>query len=1030
VIRIEELIADLPIEIRAGPSHQGVRLVVEDSRRVEDGALFVARPGTETDGRRYVREAIENGATAVLSGASFVLEDAAAPITHLVTDDVPRMGAILAERAQGDPSRRLALIGVTGTNGKTTVATLVHQMLNGAGMRCGLIGTVAVDEGDGVMKPATLTTPSADVISATLARMVAAGCTACVMEASSHALDQARTAGLHFAGGVFTNLSGDHLDYHGTMAAYARAKARLFAALGPDAWAVVNGDDGAAAIMADAARGAGADVVMTRVCGAGGGVGGGDAGGVEVGGADCLAEVLAASIDGIETCVRGPWGSLQVLVPLVGRHNLANALQAAAVGHRLGLTADDLAVALRRAGAPPGRLEPVITGAAVGDRVRVFVDYAHTDDALAHALGAVGPLVPPGRRLHVVFGCGGDRDRAKRPRMGRVAARGADRLIVTSDNPRTEDPASIIEEIVAGLPGDAARRTLRIADRRQAIRLAIAEADPGDVVVIAGKGHEDYQIIGRVKRPFDDRIEAQAALANRPAAGGGAGAFGRSGSFGGSAGSGGARVGDRPFFDAENLRAVTGGRWQRRPLACDVAVGLGTDTRDDLRRRVFVALRGDNFDGHDHLAAALAAGSTMAIVARQMSAGAIPDGMGVLVVDDTRRALGRLASAYRRTLIGTRVIAVTGSSGKTTTKELIHAVLSSVHRGTAALRSFNNDIGVPLTILAARAGDKYLVVEVGANAPGEIAALAAIVEPDIAVITSIGRAHVGGFGSPEAIVREKAALLAHLRPGGLAIVNADVPELSRYLRIAPSVVGFGSGAGADLRLTGRGRVGVEGGDEATWWLEVNGRTRFRLGLPGRHNALNAMAAIAVGRRFGLADEQMSEALARVEPASMRMTVHRIATPDGPIVVYNDAYNANPESMAAALDSFAELSADARRRVVVLGDMLELGAASAALHGELGERLIDTDARVGLDHAVLVGTETTATAAVYARSRGDASILTRAELDPDSIEVITAGIEPGDAVLLKASRGLALERVLAALAARWSTERSITPAPRG
>jgi UDP-N-acetylmuramoyl-tripeptide--D-alanyl-D-alanine ligase len=386
-----------------------------------------------------------------------------------------------------------------------------------------------------------------------------------------------------------------------------------------------------------------------------------------------------------------------------------------------------------------------------------------------------------------------------------------------------------------------------------------------------------------------------------------------------------------------------------------------------------------------------------------------PPGAAVLLVDDTRRALLRLASAHRATLAHTTVIAVTGSCGKTTVKSLLDAVLSTRLRGRAAPRSFNNDVGLPLAILAADPDDDYLVLEIGANHRGEVAALAHIARPDIGVITMVGRAHLEGFGSLAAVVDEKAAMLDHLAGPRLAVANADAPQLRDHLHRAAQSVLFGSAADAEVRLTDRGRNG------RGWWFEVGGWCRFALGLPGRHNAINALAAVAVGRRLGIADEQIGEALARCGPVEMRMSQTRA----GGLTIYNDAYNANPDSMLASLDTFAEEAAGARRRIVVLGDMLELGPQAADLHRELGRQLLEIHRRTALDRLVLVGELAAHVAEPFERAWRREHVTHLERPDASSAAQLAGALEPGDAVLLKASRAVGLERFQQAIEARHS-----------
>ena len=487
-MRIAELIQGLSIELVRGSPQTEVCEIVEDSRVASAGCLFVARAGAQSDGSAFIEEAVSKGAVAVL-GAD--LTNIPEEVVALKADRPAEAAAHLAERFNGQPATTLQIVGITGTNGKTTIAHLVHHLLNQANVTCGLIGTVQIDDG-ALTTPASLTTPSAIDVSRLLKTMVNNHCTAAVIEVSSHALDQDRVAALPFDVAVFTNLTGDHLDYHRSMDAYAQAKARLFRSLSAEAWAVVNIDDPAASQMT---RDCSARVLSTSLIDPA---------------ADCFAKCDRQTIDHVQTQFRGPWGQFDVRLPLVGKHNVANALQAAAACWVMGLKQDALRTGLNSCSAPPGRLEPVTTPS---DDFTVFVDYAHTDDALDNVLQALRPLVPEAGRLRVVFGCGGDRDRTKRPRMAAVAARYADDLIITSDNPRTEDPQTIIDEILVGVPEARRADTITLVDRRAAIEHAIERCGPDDVVLIAGKGHEPYQIIGTQKHPFDDRRVASEAIA-------------------------------------------------------------------------------------------------------------------------------------------------------------------------------------------------------------------------------------------------------------------------------------------------------------------------------------------------------------------------------------------------------------------------------------------------------------------------------------------------------------------------------------
>ena len=469
----------------AGIPNVEVAGVREDSRQVRPGDLFVARAGGKADGAQFVADAKARGAVAVVCQSP--LPKAACPLPQVAVADPAAAASVLANLFHGSPGERVRVLAVTGTNGKTTSTYLIRHLLARVNMRCGLIGTVEIDDGR-TRREATMTTPAATDIADLLATMRDKGCRACAIETSSHALDQGRVAGVPFAGAAFTNLTGDHLDYHKTMDAYAGAKAKLFAGLDASAVAVVNAADKWSDRMVERCPG--------RVFRFGFGKD-----------TDYGARSVTYSAQETRFVLQTPGGKAEVTMPLVGKHNVENALTAAAlVGETFSVTAQQIAAALRDCTGAPGRLQPV----RCGQPFAVLVDYAHTDDALDNVLSALKPLTRG--KLRVLFGCGGDRDRTKRPRMAKTAEKWADAIYVTSDNPRTEDPRSILNEIATGFSPDGVRKTVVEIDRRRAIEAILADAQNGDVVLIAGKGHENYQIVGTDKRPFDDRSEAQQAL--------------------------------------------------------------------------------------------------------------------------------------------------------------------------------------------------------------------------------------------------------------------------------------------------------------------------------------------------------------------------------------------------------------------------------------------------------------------------------------------------------------------------------------
>lgn len=460
--------------------------LAHDSRAVEPGTCFFAIKGERADGHLFIDKAVQHGATAVVCASP-----PSAPPDGVALVTVTDSRAALAEAAADyfdHPSRELRLVGVTGTNGKTTVAYLLHHVLTALGETTGLIGTVEIRIGDEV-KATTHTTPDALALGALLREMVDAGCSACAMEVSSHALDQQRVRGQHFAAAVFTNLSHDHLDYHGTVEAYRHAKASLFAGLDDGAVAIVNRDDAAwRAMVEDAA----ARTVTYGASGAGPA-------------SDVPFEVMENAPGGLRLRLDGEVRRFR----LAGAFNAYNLAAAYAVARALGHEKDEVLDALAEASPPPGRLETIRTA----DGTVAIVDYAHTPDALDNVLRTVREMMSDDAALVCVFGCGGDRDRTKRPEMGAIAERLADRVILTNDNPRTEAPATILAEIRAGMSHPDAAVVL--PDRAGAIRQAIEKAAPGDVIVVAGKGHETYQIVGTETRDFDDREQVRQRFRER-----------------------------------------------------------------------------------------------------------------------------------------------------------------------------------------------------------------------------------------------------------------------------------------------------------------------------------------------------------------------------------------------------------------------------------------------------------------------------------------------------------------------------------
>lgn len=487
IVPVPDLLDAIEGTVTGAPADSiSVTSVTADSRAVVPGSLFVAVRGVAADGHRYIPDAIAAGASMIVAEElpRHVTETLPPQVVAVTVADSRDALGHLASRFYGDPSEELTLVGVTGTNGKTTIATLLYELATMAGKKAGLLSTVA-NIIAGTSEAATHTTPDPVALNALLRRMVDAGCTFAAMEVSSHAADQHRIAGLTFAGGIFTNLTRDHLDYHRTFDAYLRAKQSFFDMLPPTAFALTNADDRNGAIMVQNTAAMRRTYSIRGV-------------------ADYTGRVEEDRLDGMLIAFDGT----PVETLFSGRFNASNLTAVYGAAMLLGYKREDLLTYISRLTPVAGRFQPIRSRSGI----TAIVDYAHTPDALVNVLDTIGEVAPVDARIITVCGAGGERDHGKRPLMARAAADRSDILILTSDNPRSEDPDTIIADMLAGLDTAAREHTATITDRRLAIAHAVEMARPADVILIAGKGHEDYQIIGNTKHHFDDREEVRRAF--------------------------------------------------------------------------------------------------------------------------------------------------------------------------------------------------------------------------------------------------------------------------------------------------------------------------------------------------------------------------------------------------------------------------------------------------------------------------------------------------------------------------------------
>ena len=473
-MKLYELLKNVSVLNLIGNAEVEITGVNIDSRRIEPGHLFVAIPGTQTDGHRFIGKAVELGAVAVL--CENLPEERAENVTYVTIESTENNVGEVATQFYGDPSRKLKLVGVTGTNGKTTIATLLYNMFRKFGYKCGLLSTVCNYIEDEAIE-ASHTTPDPIELNALLARMVEVGCEYAFMECSSHAIAQQRIGGLKFAGGLFTNLTRDHMDYHKTVENYRDAKKKFFDGLEKDAFAITNADDKNGQFMVQNTRAQVKTYSIRQM-------------------ADFRARIIECHFEGMYLEIDGH----EVGVQFIGKFNVSNLLCVYAAAVMLGKQPEDILLVLSTLKSVNGRLEPIRSA----EGYTAIVDYAHTPDALENVLAAIHEVLGGKGQVITVCGAGGNRDKGKRPLMAQEAVRQSDRVIITSDNPRFEEPQDIINDMLAGLDAKQMKKVVSITDRREAIRTACMMAQKGDVILIAGKGHEDYQEIKGVKHHFDD----------------------------------------------------------------------------------------------------------------------------------------------------------------------------------------------------------------------------------------------------------------------------------------------------------------------------------------------------------------------------------------------------------------------------------------------------------------------------------------------------------------------------------------------
>ncbi|MEA1947472.1 MAG: UDP-N-acetylmuramoyl-L-alanyl-D-glutamate--2,6-diaminopimelate ligase [Thermodesulfobacteriota bacterium] len=963
---------------------------------VKPGGLFVAIKGFAADGHDFIDEALARGASAIVTQKPVIKKS----IIIEVKNTRNALGAI-SDRFYSNPSKKLFLIGITGTNGKTTTAFFVENLLSEAGIKVGVIGTLNYRySGKTFQNP--MTTPESYDLQKILAEMLKSGITHVVMEVSSHAIDLDRICNCRFNLLVFTNLTQDHLDYHGDMNSYWSCKKKFFTQITDHGsanhgiLAVINHNDEKGRELIKLLE---ASIGKPSVLSAG-----------FSNGNSIWAKDITHDLTGISGKVITPDGAFEFKSPLVGKHNLENILCATGVGIVLNLSLDSIKTGIQTVCAVPGRLESI-----PNDINRfIYVDYAHTPDALENVLSAL--KFSATGRIICVFGCGGNRDKTKRPLMGRAAARLCDLTVITSDNPRTEPPMEIIEQIVQGTqktisnaytPADLStgfRKKGYVVepDRKTAIQLAITASRSGDIVLIAGKGNETYQIIGNNTIRFDDRNEARTALSKLEIQGSKHNSYDHPKP---GARNPGPQVRPTTWTTAEILEA-TGGDLLLNNLKHSFS-GISIDSRNISVDELFVAIKGDTHDGHSFIGDVIERGVSGLLIDRANThtlpgKESIENGIVCITVNDTIRALGDLA-AFNRKRSNASVVAITGSNGKTSTRKMTAGVVSKRFSTLSTSGNLNNQIGLPLTLLNLNLNHRWAVLELAMNSPGEIKRLTEICSPDIGVITNIGPAHLEGLGSLDAVMQAKGELLEEIKPDGTAVLNADDPRLLQLADYTSKNVLF-FGRSKNARIRARSVKGTETGLSFTLVLPEENIT-VDLKTPAAFMISNALAAAAVGYLLGLTAGEIKDGLEDFKPVKGRMNI--LKTGKG-INIIDDTYNANPDSMKAAINTLRSLKGN-HTGILVAGDMLELGNHAESMHRNIGR------IAAGSDIAKLYVTgqfsQTVASGAMD-EDMNPRDIFTGTK--EEILEGIKDRLGPDDWVLVKGSRGMTMETIVQGL----------------
>lgn len=946
---LNDISSSMPYKANFSPVTE-VTGITDNSREVMEGFIFVCIKGKSFDGHSVAEEMLEKGAACVVADHDLKLKH------QIIVSDTRIAYGLLCAAWFGHPERSLKLIGITGTNGKTTMATLIKEVLASCGKKVGFIGTtgVLINGQPYESDHSTPTTPRVYELYSIFTEMLKKKCEYAVMEVSSFALEQNRIGPAVFETAVFTNLTQDHLDYHENMENYYKAKRLLFTRHCKTA--VINVDAPYGPRLWEDIAECGCKRISYGIKNP----------------ADVSATELRFSAEGSKFWITTKLKSYPATISLIGRFNVYNALAAATVCLKENLGMKTTVNALSKVKSIEGRCELLSSKHGFS----VMRDYAHTPDALESVLSGLRESVKG--RLICLFGCGGNRDSAKRPLMAEAAEKYADFLVLTSDNPRDEDPEAILDMISDGLTGT--KPYMRITDRTSAIRKALYLAENDDLVLLAGKGHETYQIFENNRTiDFDEKEIVSGILdeyAKKPMR---------------------TDIAE-PVTIGELIDVTLGKAVNIQNLSAPTNPALYfSDSRDVKKGGVFFALKGENFDGHEYARAAVKAGAILAVTEHS-----VDSTTPCIIVKDVRKALLEIAhfvrKKYKPVLVG-----ITGSVGKTTTKNMTALALSASKSVLKTEGNRNNAIGMPFTLFRLNSTCNAAVIEMGMSHKGEIETLSKTASPTICMITNIGDSHIENFESREGILNAKLEIIKGAANGAPIILNGDDEYLSRIIADHSDVYNIIS-YGVENKKCDYYADDIEiHGDRMKFNVYCYGEflTEVSLFCWGRHNISNALAAITAAATARVDPVLAADMLSGYQPDSLRSNVQKKG--DNTLII--DCYNASPASMKSALDTLCDIPVPkGGRRVAVLGDMRELGERSAEFHREVGEYAV----KKKIDLMVCYGKE-----AKHIADRASELGLTAAHSTEKQtvLNFLKFRIKPGDAILFKASRAMHLEEIV-------------------